>query len=409
MMNPQPNCSEPVEIAKDIFWVGSRNDKGFESNAYLRVFKGNGHQCNLLIDPGPSPDFNTISAKIEQVLGDDYNLDLVYLNHQDPDVCINTIAFQRHFPKLHIVTSEDTWRLVRFYGLKDKQFVATENFKTGKIKVKTGHRLRIIPTPYAHFRGACCLFDEERKVLFSGDLFGGLTSTPDLYAEKDYWEGMKTFHQLYMPTNLALKKAVKDFRQQAGDMQIIASQHGKIIRRDLIDFFMSKLESLPVGLDLKGESRLVRENYIKAFNDILDTVEREVDGGTVKNLLMAFQSDGTFPNSLITKNKRIYSLKVGVDEAFRLFSNELCRNLDNKQKKLVRSIVINSLADWNITAEVPCPGYIDADQQVPADQDILEDGQTKNEDGQTKKDAGEKPLDFGLRELDNILDGLMGD
>ncbi|HID70793.1 MAG TPA: hypothetical protein EYP35_10160, partial [Desulfobacterales bacterium] len=388
----QPDCSEPVEIAKDIYWVGSRNDKGFESNAYLRVFKGNGQQFNLLIDPGPSPDFNTIAGKIEQVLGADFNLDLVYLNHQDPDVCINTVAFQRHFPQLHIVTSEDTWRLVRFYGLKEKQFIATENFKSGKIKVKTGHRLRLIPTPYAHFRGACCLFDEEQKVLFSGDLFGGLTDTPDLYAEKDYWEGMKTFHEIYMPTNLALKKAVKDFRQQAGDMKMIASQHGKIIRADLIDYFMPKLEALPVGLDLKGESQLVRENYIKAFNAILDKVEKDVNSDTVNTLLKAFQSDGTFPNSLITKNNRIYSLRVPVDDAFKLFSNELCQNLDNNQKKLVRTIVLNCLADWNISVEIPCPGYVDDRHETAAEQAIFEEGQSKT-------GAESKPLDFDQDEL----------
>jgi len=186
MTSPQPDCSGPVEIAPGIYWVGNRTEKGFESNAYLRIFKGNGKQFNLLIDPGPSPDFNAIAGKIEQVLGANYNLDLVYLNHQDPDVCINTVYFQRHFPKLQIVTSEDTWRLVRFYGLKENQFVATENFKTGRIKVKTGHQLRLIPTPYAHFRGACPLYDEEQKILFTGDLFGGLTDTPELYAEKDY-------------------------------------------------------------------------------------------------------------------------------------------------------------------------------------------------------------------------------
>jgi len=185
-------------------------------------------------------------------------------------------------------------------------------------------------------------------------------------------------------------------------MEMIASQHGKIIQKDLIDFFMSKLESLPVGLDLKGESRLVRENYIKAFNDILDTVERDVDSGTVKNLLKSFQSDGTFPNSLITKNNRIYSLKVGVDEAFTLFSNELCRNLDNEQKKLVRTIVVNSLADWNITTEIPCPGYVDPAQQASTNQDFLDSGQAK------KAPEGKSP-DLGIRELDNILDGLMGE
>jgi len=401
MITTQPDYSGPVEIAKDIYWVGNRNDKNFESNAYLRIFRGNGKQFNLLIDPGPSPDFNAISRKIEQVLGADYNLDLVYLNHQDPDVCINTVYFQRHFPKLQIVTSEDTWRLVRFYGLNEKQFIATENFKTGKIKVKTGHQLRLIPTPYAHFRGACALYDEEQKVLFTGDLFGGLTTSADLYAEKEYWDGMKTFHQIYMPTNLALKKAVQDFRQQATDMVLIASQHGKIIRKDLIDFFMSKLENLPVGLDLQNESRLVTENYIKAFNDILDNIEKDVEKGVVSNLLKSFQSDGSFPNSFVLKNNRIYSLKIHVKEAFSLFATELCHSLSNEQKSAVKSIVINSLADWNISTETPCPGESQESSQGNAEQTILEDGHSDQK-------SGEEPLSFQKDEIDNLLDNLMG-
>jgi len=402
MTQSQPDYSGPVEIAKDIYWVGNRNEKNFESNAYLRVFKGNGKQFNLLIDPGPSPDFNVISRKIEQVLGADYKLDLVYLNHQDPDVCINTVYFQRHFPKLQIVTSEDTWRLVQFYGLKPKQFIATENFKTGKLRVKTGHQLRLIPTPYGHFRGACALYDEEQKILFTGDLFGGLITSPELYAEKEYWDGMKTFHEIYMPTNLALRKSVQDFRQQAGDMKMIASQHGKIIREDLIDFFMSKLETLPVGLDLQNESRLVTENYIKAFNDILDAVKKDVSESVAANLIKSFQSDGSFPNSIITKKNRIYSLKVGVEEALTLFSTELCRHLSNEQKPAVKTIIINCLADWNITTEIPCPGYTEHKQQENIEGSSLDDANA------TQHPTKDTLLDFEKQELDDMLDNLMG-
>lgn len=402
MTQSQPDFSGPVEIANDIFWVGNRNNKNFESNAYLRVFKGNGKQFNLLIDPGPAPDFNAISAKIEQVLGADYTLDLVYLNHQDPDVCINTVYFQRHFPTLQIVTSEDTWRLVRFYGLKPKQFIATENFKTGKIRVKTGHQLRLIPTPYAHFRGACALFDEEQKVLFTGDLFGGLVTSDDLYAEKEYWDGMKTFHEIYMPTNLALKKAIQDFRQQAGDMKMIASQHGKIIREDLMEYFMTKLEKLPVGLDLKHDSRLVTENYIKAFNAILDTLEKDLGANIPNDLLKSFQSDGSFPNSLVTKSNRIYSLQMAVDDALTLFLTELCNLLNDEQKTTVKTIIINCLADWNITAENPCPGFNENKEQASADKNILEDGAiARNSDD-------ENPAGSDKEELDNLLDNLMG-
>ena len=404
MVQTQPDYSGPVEIAKDIYWVGNRNEKDFESNAYLRVFKGNGKQFNLLIDPGPSPDFNAVANKIEQVLGADYQLDLVYLNHQDPDVCINTVYFQRHFPKLQIVTSEDTWRLVRYYGLKEKQFIATENFKTGRIKVKTGHQLRLIPTPYAHFRGACALYDEEQKVLFTGDLFGGLTDTADLYAEKDYWAGMKTFHEIYMPTNLALKKAVADFRQQAQDMQMIASQHGKIIRRELMEYFMSKLEKLPVGLDLKSESRLVIENHIKAFNDILGRVEKDVAPDIIQNVLRSFKSDGSFPNTFVIKNSRIYSLKASVKDSFKIFATELCHIVTSEQKSQVKSIVIDCLGDWNIAAETPCPGD-DSDNDEPdsAELDFFEEGEV------VASNSGGNPLDFDKKELDSLLDNLMDD
>lgn len=401
MTASQPDYSGPVEIAKDIYWVGNRNEKDFEANAYLRVFKGNGKQFNLLIDPGPSPDFNVISGKIEQVLGANYSLDLVFLNHQDPDVCINTIYFQRHFPKLQIVTSEDTWRLVRYYGLKDKQFIATENFKTGRIKVKTGHQLKLIPTPYAHFRGACALYDEEQKVLFSGDLFGGLTATPDLYAERDYWDGMKTFHKIYMPTNLALKNAVRDFRQQAGEMELIASQHGKIIRQDLLEFFMSKLENLPVGLDLKKDSQLVIENYTKAFNDILNRIAQDVDSTVVETLLTAFRSDGSFPNTFVLKNNQIYSLKAGVDESFKVFATELCQILSAEQKAKVKDIVIACLGDWNISTETPCPGDT---ASCETEQDFFEE---EEEEEGSPGHLSQNPLDFEINDLDALFDTLM--
>lgn len=111
--------------------------------------------------------------------------------------CINTIFFQRHHPGLQVITSEDTWRLIRFYGLRVDRFIPVEKFKTGRIKLPTGHQLRFIPTPYAHFRGACALYDIEHSILYSGDLFGGLSETPDLYADKAYWEGVKIFHQIY--------------------------------------------------------------------------------------------------------------------------------------------------------------------------------------------------------------------
>ncbi len=95
------------------------------------------------------------------------------------------------------------------------------------------------------------------------------------------------------------------------------------------------------------------ENYIRALNDILDKVEHEVDRTVVTALLHFFRSDGTFPHIFVTKNNRIRSLKVGVEDALHLFTSELYRLLNSRQQPIVRTIVLNTLADWNIATDVP--------------------------------------------------------
>jgi flavorubredoxin len=378
-MDTSTDYKEPIEIAPGIFWVGRRSELDFEMNVYLRVFEGNGKRINMLIDPGPHTDFEEISDKVEKVLGPDEKIHMAYINHQDPDVCINTIFFQRHYPAMQVITTEDTWRLIRFYGLKKDRFVPVDNFKSGRIKLQTGHKLRFIHTPYAHFRGACALYDVEQSILFSGDLFGGLTDTPDLYADKDYWDGVKLFHQIYMPANVALKKAVTDFRSMATDMKMIAPQHGKIIREDLLSWYMTRLEKLQVGLDL-STSRLMTENYISAFNEVLAKISSKVDPAIAAATLKAYESDGSFPGIFVVKNGRIISIKVELADALQSFASQLCEPLTREQKKHIRPIFVNVLTNWHIDSDDICPdaGGSSADDSSDADKldklldDILE-------------------------------------
>jgi len=114
-------------------------------------------------------------------------------------------------PSALTIMTEDTWRLVQFYGLKANRFVAVEKFQQLKTKLRTGHILEFVPTPFCHFRGACMYYDRKSRVLFSGDFLGGI-STSDLYAEEHHWEGVKAFHQLYMPSKAALRYSVKKIR-----------------------------------------------------------------------------------------------------------------------------------------------------------------------------------------------------
>ncbi len=123
----------------------------------------------------------------------------------------------------------------------------------------------------------------------------------------------------------------------------------------LIDYYMNQLEKLPVGMDLAGPSRLYEENYLKALNDILEKIRLDVDGQIVTDLLASFRSDGSFPNIFLTKNKSIIGLKTAPDDAVNTFVNELHRKMHASHYPAVRSIILNTLADWNIAAEIHFP------------------------------------------------------
>jgi len=175
------DLSKPIEISADTFWVGQREGSLLERNIYLRVFRQNGRPAvSLRIDPGPPADLMTLTKKVGQVLGNLRNVNLVFANHQDPDVAANAGYLQKLNPNISVVCSEDTWRLIRFYDLDPKRYYATERFKKNTLNLATGHTLRFVPSPFCHFRGATMLYDPETRILSTGDLFGARSYLPDL-------------------------------------------------------------------------------------------------------------------------------------------------------------------------------------------------------------------------------------
>ncbi|WP_375771340.1 hypothetical protein NR798_10695 [Archangium gephyra] len=286
----------PVEIAPDTFWVGKR-DPGtiFYANPYLRRFRGTDpktgrpNEFNLLIDPGSSSDFAAVSTKVTSLIGGLDRLSAVFINHQDPDVGSSaSIISARYAPKAGILCSEDTWRLIVHQNLPRGRFIATEKFSHG-LNVPTGHKLLPVPSPFCHFRGAVMLYDPETRVLFTGDLFGGVTdvNAQGLWADESDWTGIRAFHQIYMPVNLALQRVVAVIRKLTPAVEIIAPQHGRLIRGPLIQTFLERMEKLPVGLDIMDEAQ--DRSHLQAWNVVLErvmTLARGYLGGSVDEKLM---------------------------------------------------------------------------------------------------------------------------
>lgn len=286
----------PVEIAEGTYWVGKREeDSIFHANPYLRVFEGEDagsgqpRRFNFLIDPGSSSDFSIVSQKVSQVIGGLKNVSAIYLNHQDPDVgSITPLITARFARKASIVCSEDTFRLAVHQGLMKDRFIPTERARSGMIALPTGHRVQVVPSPYCHFRGAVMMYDPSTRVLFTGDLFGGLTEKGPgrLDATEKDWRGIRAFHQIYMPSNLALRRTIDAIRKLDPFPEVLAPQHGVIARGDLVKEWLDRMYHLPVGLDIIDEND---ESTLDGWNHVLDrvlAVAKSLLGGTAETRLI---------------------------------------------------------------------------------------------------------------------------
>jgi flavorubredoxin len=301
-----------VEVAPGVHWVGKRDpDSIFHANPYLRVFSaphGTAVQWfTLLIDPGSPSDCAVVARKVAEVLGSAVRLSAFFLNHQDPDVASSTAFFSNRFaPRAHVLCSEDTWRLVVHFGLTPDRFRATERHLRKGLSLPTGHLLRFVPTPYCHFRGATMAYDPETRVLFSGDLLGGLSprGNVSLWADESGWPGMRAFHQIYMPSRVAIQRAVAAIRALDPAPLIIAPQHGALLTGDWIEHYLRRLEALPVGVELLDDV----DDDVPAWSHVLRKIVSAAQTGSGDAVERCLSADEMLADTThIEKERRVVS------------------------------------------------------------------------------------------------------
>jgi flavorubredoxin len=347
-MGPTATADSPVEIAPGTYWVGSSVREMLKRNIYLRTFGKDGKKVNLLIDPGPPVDFPVLSAKAAQIIGNLSAVNVAFVNHQDPDVTGNAPQLLALNKDVLFIMTEDTWRLVQYYGIPQSNFRAVERFPGFKTVFVSGNTLRFIPTPFCHFRGACMLYDEETRVLFSGDLLGGIAAM-ELMATGSNWAGIKAFHELYMPSNDALRRAVKQIRQLSPAPTIIAPQHGGIIEGELIERFLGKLEELPVGLDILGNLADQGPELIKAINEILNAAREMLGEAAVKRVLDRFKPDGSYPSIFaLAKNHAVSEIKAEPFAAVESLAKMLFRECNSEQLRALQLKIVVIFTEHNL-------------------------------------------------------------
>ncbi|SKA19729.1 hypothetical protein SAMN02745119_03091 [Trichlorobacter thiogenes] len=344
------NLDQAVEIAPNTYWVGSGVNSFLNRNSYLRIYQGNGSVANMLIDPGPTSDFDDLVAKVTPLLGDIAKVNLIYINHQDPDVVGNVPFLTKLNPKTTLLATEDTWRLVSLANLPSTTFRAIERFRDLKTAFNTdpSHRIQFIPTPFCHFRGACMLYDLETRVLFTGDFLGGIAAV-GLEATPSNWAGIKAFHQLYMPSNDAIRLAVQRIRKLDPPPLVLAPQHGGIITGDLIPEFLDQMENLQVGLDIIVSLDEQLPLLIQSLNEIIAAFKELCGEERTSQSLRYFHPDGSYPALFsMTATGLVTDIKGEPVEVVEALIRVFFRLITEEQQNAMKARIVRILLDHNL-------------------------------------------------------------
>ena len=256
MSKPLHDFKQPIEIANSIYWIGMylENDP-FQCHPY---FIKNGDE-SILIDPGSMLEFNETVRKVKSI-ADIKSIKYIVLHHQDPDLAAAVPEIEKLIDRddLLIVTHSRMSVLIKHYLVSSDYYEIDKH--NNQLITSSGFKLDFLTTPYCHSPGAFVSYDPKTKTLFSGDIFGGIEESWEFYADETYFEKAKQFHQEYMPSKDIFNYALSKIEQL--DIELIAPQHGSIIKKQYIQSLISDMKNLDCGLYIED----------KYNRELLDTI-----------------------------------------------------------------------------------------------------------------------------------------
>lgn len=229
---------KPVELADGNHWIGfTESESAFRTNAYL-IQSGDE---SVLIDAGSFLYFDHIYKQVGMI-GDPKKIKYFICHHQDPDLCASLPLWEKAIGPRKILGHTKCNILIYHYGVKSELV----NVDLTNWELKLPDRiLKFIFMPYMHSPGEIMTYDTKTKILFSGDIFGGLSLDWALYANEDYIEAMDAFMENYMPSSEIVNVNLKKLDNL--DIEMICPQHGSIIPKEKVKEYIENFKNLECG------------------------------------------------------------------------------------------------------------------------------------------------------------------
>lgn len=201
----------------------------------------------MLLDPGGLEVFPPMMAALTQECPME-SIRHLFFSHQDPDVASGLPVWRQTCrPDLQIHVS---WMWTGFVAHYDNNAVMKPIADQGAT-VQLGRRaeLRFVPAHYLHSPGNFNVYDPGARILFSGDVGAAVPVNADegvfVTDFAAHTARMDAFHRRWMGCTPARDAWIR--RVSALDVDILAPQHGLLMRGDDVKRFLDWFAALPLA------------------------------------------------------------------------------------------------------------------------------------------------------------------
>lgn len=229
----------PVEVKKDIYWVGavdydirnfhhySRSPEGSTYNAYLVT-----DEKKVLFDTVNAHEFDELVKHISEIT-DPESIDYIVCNHLEQDHSGSLPRIVRLCKPEKIFCSP--MGLKSMTNIYDTAGWPVEVVKDGD-RIEIGRRhVTFLETRMLHWPDSMVSYIEEDRVLISNDAFGQNIACPQRFADECTREQLLTamkgyYYNIVLPYSANVLKTLKRVTDMGLAIDVIAPDHGVIFR-----------------------------------------------------------------------------------------------------------------------------------------------------------------------------------
>lgn len=233
-----------TQVKENVFYTGIRDwELRMFHGHELSTFNGSSYNSYLikdektvLVDTVWKPHSNTFIETLETEVGI-ANIDMVIVNHNEPDHGGGLVALLEKNPNIEVVCSVNGVDIIKkHFNNPDWNF---HPVKTGDVINIGKANLTFVEMTMIHWPDSMMTFMSGTNILFSNDAFGQHFYGPSIFADQVdsclVWaEAFKYFAAILAPFTPLIKRKVAEVVALNLPLEMIAPSHGVIWREDIL-------------------------------------------------------------------------------------------------------------------------------------------------------------------------------